>query len=235
MDVALGGQGAPIVAYLDRYGFGTYDVLANLGGILNLSFNLPDKTLAWDVCPCNQLLNFLSAKAGLVYDRDGEMASKGQVRQDLLAQLLSDPYFGFKPPKTLDNQYISTHFVPVLEQYCVGSNEDKLRTVVEMIVHSVQNAVRPLLQKKSDQSDLPKILLAGGGTHNTFLVEQLQQSIKEAHIIVPDDTLVDFKEALLMAFLGYLRVMQQENVLASATGAKSNSISGCIYKVIKSN
>lgn len=229
MDMAAGGQGAPIVSCLDRFVFMDYSVLANLGGIFNLSINSPDKTLAWDVCPCNQLLNHLASQKGFDFDPEGQMASKGRVSDELLKLLLNDPYYAMQSPKTLDNQYIVKRYFPLLDQFDC-SVEDKLRTVVELIVQSVSNDVKPLLMPKPAPEDLPKILLAGGGAHNTFLVNQLRENLPFTDIVVPDKTLVDFKEAFLMAFLGYLRVIEHENTLASATGAGWNTIGGCVYK-----
>lgn len=229
MDVAAGGQGAPIVSCLDRYLFKEYFILANLGGILNISVNYPDKTFAWDVCPCNQLLNHIAARIGLPYDPQGRLASKGLVQNELLRSMLNDPYFEQKAPKTLDNQYITDRFIPILDGFNC-SNEDKLRTAVESIVRTVSKELHHILGSTNSKESLPKILLSGGGAHNTFLVNQLRKSLPQAEVIVPENMLVDFKEAFLMAFLGFLRVMETENTLSSATGAKMNTIGGCIYK-----
>jgi len=225
-DIALGGQGAPIVAGFDQMVFGHIDVMINLGGIVNVTLNNKNNTQAFDIGPGNQLLNYLSGKMGLSYDEGGQNASGGDVLQDLLDELLSIKYFELPVPKSLDNTMVADLFFPILEAYR-GSVPDMLRTVIEMIFVSIQKSVyKGSLKSKGSKTTL---MLTGGGANNEFLVNRLIQGIPEVEIIVPDEQFINFKEALMMAFLAYLRVNNRSNILASATGALRNTTGGAIY------
>lgn len=226
-DLGLGGQGAPIVAFFDRYVFRDYPFLVNLGGIANITINVGGQVQAYDVGPCNQLLNFLSHQAGKAYDINGEIARKGVVQDDLLKELMHLSYFKNTPPKTLDNTQISNVFFPVFEAH-QSSLEDKMRTAVEMICLAIRDSMAQSTVKFKTPSP-GVVLMTGGGAKNGFLIEQLKIHIPNHLPEVPDEVLIDYKEALMIAFLAYFRVHQQINTLASATGASKDSIGGAIY------
>jgi len=224
MDIGFGGQGAPIVAKLDRDLFSDYDAMVNLGGISNVSFTTKEKTIAYDISPCNQLLNHLAQKIGLEYDKDGVLASKGTVNNQLLDRLLDFDYFKLPFPKSLDNNFIKDKFFPVLDSD-KSSNNDKLATCVELISKTLADEI---IENIDFSKDNPKVLLAGGGANNKFLVQQIQEKTKNINIEIPDKSIINYKEALLMAYLGYLRVNQKTNVLSTVTGAEKDSIGGAI-------
>ena len=225
MDIGYGGQGAPIVAIVDRDLFPNYDALVNLGGISNISFTNKKDTIAYDISPCNQLLNHLAQKVGNEYDKDGEIALLGELNQDLLNQLLSSDYFKKPFPKSLDNNFIINNFIPILENSKL-SIEDKMATSVELIARTLADELEKYFQ---GSSNTPKVLFAGGGTKNTFLMQRIKSLSKSASIIIPDELIIDYKEALLMAYVGYLRVLEKNNVLGSVTGASKDSIGGAVY------
>ena len=227
IDVALKGQGAPLAPIVDQYLFGDYDVLVNLGGIMNLSFvKSGTKTIAYDVAPCNQSLNYLAMKLGREYDDQGKLAAEGKVNDSLLKELNDWYFFEIAYPKSLDNTEISNEFNPILDQYDI-SIQDKMATVVELIA---QHLKRAILEQNLQQG--AKIFITGGGAFNLFLINRMRALIPNCHIIVPDKTLVSFKEGLLLALLGLLRLNNQVNVLKNVTGCSSDHIGGAIYQGI---
>ncbi len=216
LDVALGGQGAPLVPAGDRLLFGDFGVCLNIGGIANLSYESGDTRIAFDICPANMLLNFLSAAEGERYDRDGLMASRGRVDNGLLECLNSLDYYGKEGSKSLGREWFLSDMVPCLRQRALTGN-DLLRTAVEHIA----------MQVAASLPDMPGkgILVTGGGAHNRFLVDRIRHHVK-MDVIVPGKDLVDYKEALVFALLGVLRARGEVNCLASVTGAARDSCGG---------
>ena len=227
MDIGFGGQGAPIVAILDRDLFLEYDALVNLGGISNISITNSEKTIAYDISPCNQLLNFLANKKGFDYDKGGHIASKGKVNKELLAKLYSFDHFTSSFPKSLDNNYIKNNFISVLENDS-SSIEDKMATVIELIAVSLIDELRKNLTQSTGK---PKIMFAGGGAKNIFLMNKIAELGRNYSVIIPDESIIDYKEALLMAYMGYLRVTEKTNTLKTVTGALQDTIGGAICVV----
>ena len=217
-DVLKGGQGAPLVPIGDELLFGDYDICLNIGGIANLSYDEDGKRIAYDLCIANQALNYLANMNGLDYDRDGEMARSGEVDITLLKQLNRHPFYGQFPPKSLGREFFEANQKQLLQGLSVP---DMLATFVEHIA----------LQIALPISFLPKgkILCTGGGARNKFLIERLQARTKH-EVVVPEKQIIDYKEALVFAFLGLLRLEGKTNVLASVTGAESDSCSGKIWK-----
>jgi anhydro-N-acetylmuramic acid kinase len=226
-DIALGGQGAPLASIVDRDILTEYSALVNLGGISNISFTNRDNVVAYDISPCNQILNYLAKQKGVDYDNEGIFASQGKIYQELVDKFLEFEYFNLKFPKSLDNNAIREYFFPLLDSFQIDL-EDKLASGVELIALTLSEELQ---REFSNYSGRPKVLLTGGGAKSTFLVQQIIKNNPNINIVVPDSTIVDFKEALLMAYLGYLRVMGETNVISSVTGASHNSIGGAIYIV----
>lgn len=224
MDIGLGGQGAPLAAKVDEDLFPEYEAMINLGGISNISFTKDNNTIAYDISPCNQLLNVLAMKAGQEYDKDGKIASQGIINNRLLDELLAFDYFKQNFPKSLDNNFIKHNFIPILEQSTL-SIEDRMATSVELIAKTLADEFNKNI---SISSVTPKALFTGGGTRNKFLMERIKSLSKDISIVIPDELIIDFKEALLMAYLGYLRINEKTNVLSSVTGASKNTIGGAI-------
>ncbi len=223
-DIGLGGQGAPFASLVDRDLLAEYDAMINLGGISNVSIN-GRKIMAFDIGPCNQLLNYLANKKDKEYDDDGKMASTGTVNQELLEELLEDEYFDRKPPKSLDNSYVMSRFTPLLDNFS-ATIEDKLATCVEFISITISDQLQSFLNFKNDT---PNVVITGGGAKNSYLIRRIEANCNNCKIIIPDDVFVEYKEALLMAYMGFLRINEKENVLSSVTGAGRNSISGAVY------
>jgi len=226
MDVALGGQGAPLVPTGEKLLFSGYDFFLNLGGIANLSFKSNEQFIGFDVCPANAVLNMLANKAGKAYDANGDMASAGNVNEKLLEKLNALSYYADPYPKSLANDF-GTGIVYPLIQDSGFSIADGLRTYTEHIVLQIAAAIAG----SALQNSKPLLLVTGGGAFNTFLIERLKYNLAgtNVQIIVPDENIIQYKEALIMALTGILRWREEYNVMASVTGASRNSIGGSVW------
>ena len=238
MDLALGGQGAPIVPIGEELLLPGYELFLNLGGIANVSkhggaaergegggnSDAVGGFLAFDVCPANRVLNALAELERLAYDDGGALAASGKVDHQLLQQLNALPYYTMPYPKSLANEFGTEVVLPLVRQ-AMGerglSTADALRTYVEHIALQVARAVEAL-------GGGARMLVTGGGAHNTFLVERLRHRLG-FEVVVPEKSLVDYKEALIMALIGVLRWREENNVLASVTGASRDSIGGAVW------
>ena len=218
-DVAHGGQGAPLVPIGDLWLFGNYPMCLNLGGIANVSVKESLHMEAFDIGLCNMALNHFSEKLGEAYDRDGALSRMGSVNELLLEQLNSLDFFKQPAPKSLGKEFWVNEFLPVVDRAGVNKH-DALRTITEHIAIQIGEALR-----KREQGE---ILVTGGGAHNGFLMERIAEHTQHK-VVVPEKKIVDFKEALIFAFLGALRMADEPNALASVTGAKRDSVGGAIY------
>ncbi len=226
MDVAFGGQGAPIVPIGEKLLFADYDYFLNLGGIANISVKQDNKYIAFDICAANRILNMLAEKKGLPFDENGKIAASGKVNEDFLIKLNSLDYYSKPYPKSLANSFGTEIVYPIIQHYQLNI-EDAMRTYVEHVVIQIKNAVvNCQLPTKNCQ-----LLLTGGGAFNKFLVEKLKEILIDIgiSIILPDENVIKYKEALIMALIGVLRWRDEYNVLSSVTGAKRDSIGGAIW------
>jgi anhydro-N-acetylmuramic acid kinase len=223
-DVALGGQGAPLVPIGDELLFSKYSFCLNLGGFANVSFNNRKKRVAYDICPVNIVLNALSQKLGKKYDAGGALAHRGKINQSLLKQLNSLPYYKQKYPKSLGKEWVIATIFPLLKKS--GANPfDLLRTFTE---HAAMQVGQSSSKFEVRGSKINSILITGGGAYNTFLIERIKAYCDNT-IIIPDKNTIEFKEALIFAFLGVLRLRGEVNCLSSVTGADNDNVGGCIY------
>ena len=218
-DILLGGQGAPLVPIGDRILFSEYDFCLNLGGFSNVSFEQNDTRIAFDISPVNTVLNFYANQLGLDYDDKGQLAGSGKLNSELLNELNTLEYYKKQFPKSLGFEFVKETVLPLIEKYNIPI-EDKLNTFTEHITFQIAVA---LPSKKG------KLLATGGGAYNDFLIERLKFWLPELEIIIPDKKTIEFKEALIFALLGVLKLRNEINVLASVTGAKHNHTSGFIY------
>jgi anhydro-N-acetylmuramic acid kinase len=216
-DVALGGQGAPLVPIGDKLLFSDYDYCINIGGIANISYEDKGKRIAYDICPANMALNYLSEKLGQKYDDGGRFAASGKPVIDLLSELDSLKYYNLNPPKSLGKEWVFDSFIPIIEKYSIPV-QDALNTVTEHIAGQISET----LQKQG------KTLITGGGANNTFLINRIKEKSK-TEIVIPDRTLIDFKEALIFAFMGVLRWRNEINIFSSVTGATLDHSGGAVY------
>ncbi|MEY5042347.1 MAG: anhydro-N-acetylmuramic acid kinase [Bacteroidota bacterium] len=219
MDVALGGQGAPLVPIGDEKLFSEYDCCLNLGGIANISLKENQKRLALDVAPFNLVINQLVASLGWLMDKDGEEANRGVVNEDLLTQLNKVSFYSIKGVKSLGKEYIDANFSFIHTSHI--SLADKLCTFNHHVAFQINKLIAPKVRK---------VLITGGGAYNKHFINCLNTINSNTDWFVPSKETVDFKEALIFAFLGYLRVNNQINIYNSYTGAQKNSIAGHLVK-----
>ena len=233
-DVANAGQGAPIVPIAERYLFSDYKAFLNIGGIANISFHNPkslkgllenesvEKIIAYDVCAANTLLNYFAKQKGLDYDKDGNLARSGNIIPELLNELNAIDFCKQVAPKSLGSEHILSDWIPLFDKY-KNSIEDKLATALEHIAMQIGNSMESQISNLKSQ-----ILVTGGGALNSFLVERIQHH-SNAHVVIPDILTVQNKEALAMAFIGLLRILEIQNCLSSVTGAKKDVVGGAVY------
>jgi anhydro-N-acetylmuramic acid kinase len=222
-DVARGGQGAPLVPVGDRLLFGEYSHCLNLGGIANISYDREGRRVAGDLCGCNLLLNPVAERKGLAFDRDGALARAGRVHPLLLTELNALTYYRRPLPKSLGREDLERDLEPIIQKYAL-SEEDLLATLSEHIAQMIGEGVR-----QSGVVSGNRLLLTGGGARNRRLVELIREKSGIA-VELPEERIIDFKEALIFAFLGLLRWRGEVNVLASVTGADGDHSAGAVYR-----
>lgn len=230
LDIAFGGQGAPIVPMGEKLLFGEYTLLLNLGGIANISCKNNDGYIAFDICPANAILNQLASQMGFDYDEGGKLASGGEISEPLLAELNSLEFYNKQYPKSLDNSFGRDQVFPIIQKYAPDIH-GALRTYVEHICLQIRKALLLLRTITPSTSTENKILVTGGGAFNTFLLQRMRALLAEDNIVIeiPDAPVVKFKEALIMALLGVLRWREENTVLSSVTGASKNTIGGALW------
>jgi len=223
-DVALGGQGAPLVPIGDQLFFSSYDFCLNLGGISNISFEKNHKRIAYDIGLANMILNYCTRKVGLAYDKGGQLARKGQINQSMLIALNALAYYDLPFPKSIGYEWFLEKVVPIIE-----ATKDTLENLLHTaIVHICQKIAEQIHANKA--SSKSTLLVTGGGALNEFLIITLQEKLGDSiKVEVPSKTIIEFKEALIFALMGVLRSNNQINVLASVTGSRIDSSSGVVF------
>ncbi|AVR44265.1 anhydro-N-acetylmuramic acid kinase [Christiangramia fulva] len=219
-DVELGGQGAPLVPMGDRLLFGEYKYCINLGGFANVSQEDEENRKAYDICPVNTVLNYFSRKEGKQFDKNGQMARMGKLDADLLEKLNALKFYSLQPPKSLGIEWVNAEILPMLE----NSGLDNFSILKTYTVH-VAIQIANVLDDNSESA----VLLTGGGVYNSYLIEELRK-FSACDFVVPGNQLVEFKEALIFALLGALKLRGEINILRSVTGARIDHSSGRIFK-----
>jgi anhydro-N-acetylmuramic acid kinase len=218
-DVLLGGQGAPLVPIGDQLLFGQYQSCLNLGGFSNISFDERGERIAFDIGPCNLPINFIMQHSfGKTYDHNGDCARQGQLDQDLFEALNQLEYYTKNPPKSLGVEWLNTFYMPLLED---NSNpKDLLYTLVKHQAYQIKKVFK--------RHHLKEVLITGGGAYNEFLIDSLKDQ-DHTTIVLPANQIIEFKEAIIFAFLGLLRLKHKVNTLKSVTGASEDSCGGTVH------
>ena len=219
-DVALGGQGAPLVPGGEFHLFSEYAACVNLGGFANISLLGDFSPIAFDIAAANLIFNFYAHKLNLAYDAGGAIASKGKIVKPLLDELDALSFYNESPPKSLGVEWLAQNVTPLLSSYEQESIPDLMHTYASHLATQILKVL----------PDSGKILFTGGGTHNTFLMQLIQDKCS-AQICIPSDTIIDFKEAMVFGFLGLLRSLGQHNCFASVTGSSRDHSSGVIFEI----
>jgi len=219
LDIMLGGQGAPLVPIGDDLLFGDYDYCLNIGGFSNISFRDGERRVAFDISPVNYVINHYCGLQGLDMDRDGLIAASGTVCEPLLKQLDAQDYYAKPWPKSLGREWVERSIFPLLNASGLEL-KDLLSTYYE---HCARQLARVTQPGKS-------ILVTGGGAWNEYLVKRME-SLSGCLLVIPEPALVEFKEALIFAFLGVLYMADEPSCLSSVTGARCNNMGGMLFKM----
>ncbi len=217
-DVKMGGEGAPLVPAGELKLFHQSDTFLNLGGFANITIKNQNKIIAYDICPVNTILNLLATKIGKPFDKNGELASEGKLIPELEKKLNSVEFFKSTPPKSLGFEWVKKNILPILESFQEVSLNDVLNTYTVFIAKQISFALKG---RKT-------ALITGGGAFNSYLMQQIKNRTSCA-LFIPDEKIINFKEAIIFAFLGLLRDQNKINCFASVTGAKRNHSSGNIF------
>ena len=216
-DVALGGQGAPLVPIGDELLFSDYDACINLGGFANISMEEEGRRLAFDICPVNIVMNHYCKEIGLEYDDSGRIAASGTISNPLLNELNSLPFYKKNAPKSLGLEWVKEKVFPLIDSYDL-SVKDILCTMIAHVAYQMERSI----------GDKQKVLVTGGGAYNAFLVATLKRRT-DAEIHIPAPMIIEYKEALVFGLLGVLRIRNEINVLSAVTGATKDHVSGFIF------
>lgn len=215
-DVKLGGQGAPLVPIGDELLFSKYDFCLNLGGFSNVSFKKESKRIAFDICPVNIVLNHYANKIGLEYDADGSIASEGELNRSLLEKLNTLAFYNKEAPKSLGLEWVQQEIFPLIDAI-----EEDVASVLRTFVAHIAIQISKIIK------DSDSVLITGGGVFNSFLMQEIE-NYSNIKIVQASDTLINYKEALIFALLGVLKIDNQINCLKSVTGAHKNHSSGVV-------
>lgn len=215
-DVLMGGNGAPLVPIGDRLLFGDYSACLNLGGFSNISTEREGRRIAFDICPVNIVLNDEARKLGKKYDEGGKIAERSTIDSDVLEQLNQLPFYAQEGPKSLGTEWLGREVKPLLAGL---SEETALATFTE---HAATK-----IAAEFERLKLKNVLVTGGGAYNDFLIRSISEK-SAVEIIIPDSTLIEYKEALIFAFMGLLRLKNINNVIASATGSTHDHCTGLL-------
>lgn len=219
-DVELGGQGAPLVPIGDALLFSEYDYCLNLGGFANISTSINNKRIAYDICPVNIVLNYYINQIGKDFDDKGQLASTGEIKEELLKELNALTFYHEHYPKSLGLEWVKTNMFPLIDSYNFEV-KDILRTFVMHIACQISNEIN-----KKGKSN---VLITGGGAYNDFLISEIKKTT-ESIIVLPKKILIEYKEALIFGLLGVLKLRDEVNCLASVTGANKDHSSGKIFE-----
>ena len=215
-DVLMGGNGAPLVPIGDELLFSQYDACLNLGGFSNISLQKNHQRIAFDISPVNVVLNYFAEKLGKNYDENGDFARNGAINFKILEQLNALTFYQKSAPKSLGVEFVNSEIFPLLKD---ETPENIIATFTEHIAEQIA--------KVFNDNQLKTVLVTGGGTFNTYLLEKIRGK-SQTELIVPDENIINFKEALIFAFMGVLRLRNEVNVLCSATGSSENHCSGIL-------
>lgn len=216
-DVKLGGQGAPLVPMGDQLLFSAYDYCLNLGGFANVSFQQGLHRVAYDICPANIVLNYFAEQLGMEMDMFGNIAKSATPHQALLQKLNKLEFYQLTPPKSLGKEWVEQSFLPVVHSF-----SNSIPVILATLTHHIAFQIAQSLQSNKS------VLVTGGGAFNSYLISLLQKNTT-AKLFIPEKQLINYKEALIFAFLGILKVRGEINVLASVTGARKNHSTGVVF------
>lgn len=234
LDVAMGGQGAPLVPIGDELLFSKYQICMNLGGFVNISFNDGQNRKAYDIGAINIVLNKLAQELGHEYDPEGQIARSGSTIQEFNEELDRLSYYSQPWPKSLGKEWVDNKIMPLIDLYRVHKTEDILHTYSKHIARRIATDINYLKNTLFERQP-GRLLVTGGGAYNKYVIESIRSLLLPGlEIMIPEDILVAYKESLIFALMGLMRIKGIPNCLQSVTGANHNSCCGIVAGSIKS-
>lgn len=232
-DIALGGQGAPLVPIFDYYFLKSNEeniIALNIGGISNLTF-LPancnkNQILAFDCGPGNSLIDAASKHLfNCDFDKNGNFASQGRIVDEIMNELKLIEYIHQKPPKSTGKELFNVKLIS--KYFSKYDKYDILRTLTEFTAYSIASNIKLYADEKA------KIIVSGGGAYNSFLIQRLKEMLPQSKIIssLEIGILPQAKEAIAFAFLAFCRVNNIKGNIPAATGAIAEVLLGSIAEV----
>jgi anhydro-N-acetylmuramic acid kinase len=220
LDVIAGGQGAPLVPLGDFELFkDEADSFLNLGGFANISFKKNNSIQAFDISPANLPSNLFMQQIGKLYDHDGQKAKSGELNQELLSALNALPFYVSKGPKSLGTDWLHNEYMQLLNES--DSLENILRTHTEHVAMQVARIL--------NEESLSSVFITGGGAKNAFFIERLSQHY-HGKCVIPNNKIIDFKEAIVFAFLGAKYLRGETTNVQSVTGASKALCTGVYHR-----
>ncbi len=223
-DIAQGGQGAPLAPVVEQYLFSEHQMFLNIGGIANIAVHTENKIIAYDICPANQLLNFLAGLVGKAYDKNGDIAKIGRSDESLIQKLMQDPFLSMDYPKSLDNNYIRDFYFGILEK-SKAAPSDLLASCTIFVAKTIAKEIKSLAK----QHQVNDVLITGGGAYNGYLIGMIKAEVGDVNVTLPEAKIIEQKESILMALCGYLFLENIPNSFASATGATKDTVNGILH------
>jgi anhydro-N-acetylmuramic acid kinase len=218
-DVINSGQGAPLVPIGEKHLYSSLaESFINIGGFTNITIQKSNHIIAFDISPGNLPLNKLVACKNIPYDKDGELAKAGDIDFFLLDSLNSLDYYKENGPKSLGTEWLEQNFYPLLQ--FDRDIENNLRTVIEHIAIQISTVL--------SNEKIKSVLITGGGAKNCFLIERIKNYYK-GKIVLPNTELIDYKEAIIFAFLGALYLAKEPNTIHTVTGANKDVCAGVLH------
>lgn len=241
-DMAVGGQGAPLVPYADYCLFSSKEkdrIMLNIGGIANVTYlkkdGKIDDVIAFDTGPGNMIINYLMEEFyDLSYDKNGTVAKKGKLIDEVLDFLLIDQYFDLKPPKSTGREYFGKDYAKsIINKFKNYKKEDLVATITHFTAKTIALGCRLINENLSNF----ELIVSGGGANNIFLMELIQKYLKEVNVLKSSDFNldVDAKEAVSFVLLGNETLLGNSSNVKSATGAKKDVILGQVSAVLSEN
>lgn len=230
-DIAAGGLGAPLVPFADEILFGKDKnrAIQNIGGISNVTVLSKDMdTFAFDNGPGNMLIDYFSNKLFSVpFDKEGELASLGNIDEEWLKILLSESYYSDVPPKTTGRELFSKEYAEKIFKFAPKNKYDVLATITNLTAKTIFDSYNNFILPKVS---IDEIVLGGGGVYNKTLVRYLKDNFNGIIIKTHEDFRIQskFKEAIAFALLGYHTFNRKPNNIPSCTGATKQVIMGKI-------